>query len=577
MPPNAAESSIQEPERAPQKQRMESVMRRRDFVKTGLGLAASSRLAPMWADVPDHMWEGYNFVSPPVTNRLDQGPFGIMQDEGWFTIFATQPSRDHIRNFGTGLVGYAWEENGPALGAQCGRETLEQSVEKMASLPFVDVLYIRCDWRDVQTSPGKLSLSPVWDATFDAAKRHNLGIGFRIQMSSPNIQPQKLSIPDFLREKVPIVNIGHRSKEHHTSFDFYEPRYDAPEFQKAFAELNDLLAVKFGDDPHLEYMDLMMYGFWGEGHTNDIPSPFPDYLTAESTFVRMTQLQIETWKRTPLAVNTQPDISSVGNRQVQDLAVRSGCWLRSDSLIMDEPIQIEELGHRPPWLATILEDGENRHYVLSEYMAEEKACLSKLPGNMLMFVGQDDEVQPADDYPHRIGGPIARPYRESAGYHALDIGTNYFGLWTEADNIRRYYEKYPDSLRAMEQRLGYRIRPSLIWQRKRYDTMELVLGIVNDGVAGVPGVLGIYAESPDGRIKLGGNLDAGQPYAGQLRQASIILPKGMDGQQIILRAELEVKGVRRPVRWACYERTNPDGSLTIRLKKGSDPDWKKGV
>ncbi len=76
----------------------------------------------------------------------------------------------------------------------------------------------------------------------------------------------------------------------------------------------------------------------------------------------------------------------------------------------------------------------------------------------------------------RIGGPMDRPYRESASFHALDIGTNYFGLWTEADNIRRYYEKYPDSLRAMEQRLGYRVRPSIIWQRKRYDTMELIVG-----------------------------------------------------------------------------------------------------
>ena len=90
-------------------------------------------------------------------------------------------------------------------------------------------------------------------------------------------------------------------------------------------------------------MDLMMYGFWGEGHTNDIPGPFPDYLTAEKTFMRMTQLQIDSWKKTPLAVNTEPDISNSGNRQVQDLAVRSGCWLRSDSLIMDEPIQIEHL------------------------------------------------------------------------------------------------------------------------------------------------------------------------------------------------------------------------------------------
>lgn len=554
-------------------------MRRREFVKAGFALAAASSVVPgrMWADVPDHMWEGYNFGCPTVTSRLDQGPFGISQDEGWFTIFATQPSRHHIRNFGTGLVGYTWEENGPSLTVQCGKETLEQSVEKLASLPFVDVLYIRCDWRDIQTSPGKLELSPVWEATFDAAKRHNLGVGFRIQLSSPNIQPQKLSLPDFLREKVPMVNIGHKSKVHGVDFDFYEPRYDSPEFQKAFTELNELLAERFDGNPHLEYMDLMMYGFWGEGHTNDLPNPFPDYLTAEKTFVHMTQLQFEAWKRTPLAANTQPDISNVGNRQVQDLVVRSGGWLRSDSLIMDEPIQIEELGHRPPWLATILEDGENRHYVLPEDAAEEEGCLRKLSPNMLRFVGRDDEVQSGDDYPHRTGGPIDRPYRESAGYHALDIGTNYFGLWTEAENIRRYYEKYPDSLQAMEQRLGYRVRPSLIWQRKRYDTMELILGIVNDGVAGVPGVLGVYAETPDGRVKVGGNLDAGQPYAGKLRQASIILPKGLDGQQVTLRAELEVKGVRRPVCWACHQKTNPDGSLTIRLKKGSDSNWAKGV
>jgi hypothetical protein len=554
-------------------------MRRRDFMKAGaaLGVVKGLMPPPLRADVPDHLWQGYDFGSPQVANRLNQGPFGVSQDDGWFTIYVTHASRQHIRNFGTGLVGYTWEENGPALTVQCGKDTLEQSVEKMASLPFVDVLYIRCDWRDIHKGWGKLELSPVWEATFDAAKRHNLGVGFRVQLSSPNIQPAKLSLPDFLHGDVPIVNIGHKSKEHHTAYDFYEPRYDSPQFQKAFANLNELLATRLEGNAQLEFMDLMMYGFWGEGHTNDIPGPFPDYLTAEKTFVHMTQLQIDTWKKTPLTVNTEPDISSVGNRQVQDMAVRAGCWLRSDSLIMDEPIQIEELANRPPWLATVLEDGANRHYVLPELDAEEQTCLDKLPASMLAFVGHDREETPTDDYPHQVGGPISLPYRESAGFHALDIGANYFGLWTEAENIRRYYEKYPDSLRAMEQRLGYRVRPSLIWQRKRYGTMELILAIVNDGVAGVPGILGIYAESLDGNVRVGGNLDAGQPYAGRVREASIILPQGMDGQQIILRAELEVKGVRRPVRWACHEKTNSDGSLTIRLKKGSDPDWKKGV
>ena len=61
-------------------------------------------------------------------------------------------------------------------------------------------------------------------------------------------------------------------------------------------------------------------------------------------------------------MNTQPDISRVGNDAVLDLAVRGGCWLRSDSVILDEPIQIDELSNRPPWLAVVMEDGYHRHY-----------------------------------------------------------------------------------------------------------------------------------------------------------------------------------------------------------------------
>ncbi len=64
--------------------------------------------------------------------------------------------------------------------------------------------------------------------------------------------------------------------------------------------------------------------FLGEGHTSNLPNPFPDQLTAEQTFLTMTHFQSEPWKRTQLAVNTQPDISKVGNDKVLDLAVRSG-------------------------------------------------------------------------------------------------------------------------------------------------------------------------------------------------------------------------------------------------------------
>ncbi len=211
----------------------------------------------------------------------------------------------------------------------------------------------------MQSKPGRLDLHPVWALTLDAARRHGLRVGFRVQMSNPEIQPARLALPGFLQEKVPLVTLKRRVPDERTRV---EPRYDDPAFQQAFRELQELLAATFDASPLIEFVDVMMYGFWGEGHTSDWISPFPDYLTAERTFVAMTRLQLDTWKRVPLAVNTQPDISQVGNDTVLDLAVRGGCWLRSDSIILEEPIQIEELSNRPPWLAVVMEDGYHRHY-----------------------------------------------------------------------------------------------------------------------------------------------------------------------------------------------------------------------
>ena len=161
--------------------------------------------------------------------------------------------------------------------------------------------------------------------------------------------------------------------------------------------------------------------------------------------------------------------------------------------------------------------------------------------------------------------------------HVLDLGANYWSLWTEGDNLRNYNETYPEGFKMLHQRMGYRVRPSWIWQRKRYGTSEIVLAIANDGVAGVPGILRVYVESMDGKVKIGGGLDAGHPYGGKLRQCNFILPQGMEGQKMKIRAEIETKGVRRPVQWACAQPTNPDGSYTIELKRFEDRGWRKGI
>lgn len=507
-----------------------------------------NNIPPLQGGVPPHRWDGYDFgPGPKVTERLNQGPFGIDQDEGWYTIKATTPLDEPLKNFGYGLIGYTWD-CGSSLAVKKGTQSLEEHVEKLASLPFVDVFYIRCDWKEIQQKPGKLELPPIWELTFDAAKRYNLRVGFRVQMSNVT---GCLAIPDFLADKVPLVKIGRYKGQGH---ELIEPRYDHPEFQKAFRELNELLADRFDNNPLMEFVDLMMYGFWGEGHTSNLPNPIPDYLTAERTFLDMTQFQIETWKIVPLVVNMQPDISKAGNDAVQDLAVRSGCWLRSDSVILDEPIQIEALANRPPWLAVIMEDGYYRFYEV-----EEKA-------------------KPIVDAGLSFLDEAGINFLENCMEHVLDLGGNYWSLWHEADNLIKYHERYPKGFTKLQQRIGYRVRPSWIWQRKRYGTDELVIAFANNGVAGIPGVLRVYVESLDGKVRVGGSLDAGHPYGGRIRLASFILPPGMDGQKFKIRGEIETKGgVRRPIRWACAQPLNPDGSLTIQLKRHDDSNWRKGI
>jgi len=46
--------------------------------------------------------------------------------------------------------------------------------------------------------------------------------------------------------------------------------------------------------------------------------------------------------------------------------------------------------------------------------------------------------------------------------------------------------------------------------------------------------------------------------------ATRFLPQGMDWKGLNVKAELEVKGMKYPVRWACHQQTNEDGSLTLR-------------
>jgi hypothetical protein len=512
-------------------------VKRRAFLKVGGATAflAGAGRAISSARIPVHNFDGYSFGGgPPVRDRLYQGPFSADDYPSWTVVMATTPSEEIVPNYGMGLVTYVCDEVGPA---HKDGESLAQSLENLVKLPLGSKLYIRVNWKDVQQRPGRLEFCEHWKLTLDLARRYQKRVGFRVMISNPDIPGPAL--PDFLQEKIPMVKLGewqHRVR--------YEPRYDDPAFQAAFRELVDLLAAEYDGHPDVEYVDTFMYGFWGEGHTWPLPNnPFPDSTTAEKTFVSMFEYQASRWKKTALVTNTQPDFSKVGNSEVLDRTVRSCNWLRTDTIFIENE-QIEELSNRPPWTGVAVEVG------MSDGM----------PSNLRI----DDGVT----------------YTDNVIHHVQDVGPCYFSLWNwhriQADRILNYYRQFPAAIDRLARRIGYRVRPSWVWTYEEEGYPGLIIGFVNDGVAGVPGLLRVSVVTPEGTVLAEGSLDAGYPLPGKVRQAKFPLPKGTKWKGLRLKAEIEVKGQRHPVKWASRQGMNDDGSLTLRTTVGLGQDNETG-
>jgi len=518
-------------------------MQRRDFLKSSVALAVAAELGAGKAHglVRAHNWDQYDFGSgPQVTDRLNQGPFPQYQPDAAIpsddVAMTTTPSEEVVPNYGRGLVTYITADSGTD---EIKSDNIPQAIEDLVKFPLGQQLYIRPTWREVQPRPGRIELPDYLKLVFDLAKKNNKRIGLRIQMSAPDYTHDP-ALPDFVLEKVPKVDLVLSDKENSREAERYlrnphgkyQPRFDDPFFQQAFKDLVGALAAEFNGNPQIEFIDTFMYGFWGEGHTWPFANtPFPDYQTAERTWMNMLEVQLEHFTKTPLLTNTQPDYSRVGNSELLDRTVRSNNWIRSDTIFIENE-QIEALSNRPPWIGALLEQG--------------------LPGKPPDAAAAQEGISPAENM-------IA---------HVMDIGANYWSLWNfhqiSAKNLASYYQTYPQWFDRINRRIGYNVRPSFIWSYEDGGYLGLIVGFANDGIAGVPGVLRVTVESEDGKALKSGCLDAGYPLPGKVRQAQFVLPQGTQFKGLRLRAEIEVKGMRYPVRWACHQKLNEDGSLTLR-------------
>ena len=449
---------------------------------------------------------------------------------------ATLPSEKPVPNFGMGLTAYII---GDLLPKRKGNESVRETIEKIVQIPMASKLYIRPTWRQMQKQPGRLDLFEHWQVTLELAEKHNKHVGFRIMLANPDIEDE--SLPDFVLEKVPMQYLGKgwdaeegvdpnevRARKEHRI-----PHYHNPYFLEALEEFDALLAEKYNGHAFIEYMDTYMHGFWGEGHSWPFESisPFPTMETGVETWLRIFEMQRAHWAKTPLVTNLQPDISHVGNDELVRRTLEAGEWLRSDTIFI-EPQQIELAGNRPPPIAFV------------------------------------SEVGMSDGRPESLRIENGVPQTENIIAHVKDLGANYWSLWNwhniHAENVLNYYRQYPEGLDGLNRLIGFRLRPAWIWTYGQAAPAGLIVALSNDGISGVPGVVQLTLLDHKGNPISESTLDAGHPIPHQVRLTRLELPAGLGWEGTRLRAELLVKGVRRPICWACRESVNPDGSITLK-------------
>ena len=514
-------------------------MKRRDFIKSGLAAGAALGLAPTLAEswVPVHSWGGYDFGSgPKVTDRLYQGPFGVYAPDdfhGGWCFQTTMPGKQQINCMGMGMITYISGDYGAPVNEG---KTLEKAIDDLFKFPLGTKMYIRPNWRHIQKVQGRLDFDDYWKITMDKSLEYGKRVGIRVMLNCPDILENAL--PEFVLDKVPLDKLKGEWKgdpsQPRFQHEHLQPRYNEY-LMGYFEEMQNLLADKYNGGPEIELVDTQHFGLWGEGHAWPYDGHnFPTRKDAEDTLIRLYDIQNKAWSKVPLCTNIQPDFSRVGQSAVIDKTIRDGNWLRRDSILVQNEC-IDGLSNRPAWVANFCEGAMSR-------------------GN-------------GDDFPVDENGNSRGDVTIA---HVKDLKANYYSLWTfhaiNADNLWKYYKKFPDALDDLNSCIGSRVRPSWIWKSSDGEGHEnVILGMVNDGIAGVPGVLRLTIYSEDGTVNVGGCLDAGYPHPKGIREAMITLPKGVsvENGNLKLKAEIEVKGVRYPVPFAA-DNVNPDGSLNLQ-------------
>ena len=293
-----------------------------------------------------------------------------------------------------------------------------------------------------------------------------------------------------------------------------------------------LLGDAFDSDPLFEYADISGFGYWGEGHhggTQDTPDgPGYDFIPdpperEEEVISRLIQSHLDAFPKTPAVLNLVWSHYKAGRAAIAD-----GAWVRRDSFY--QWLEAEELQNglaRRPDAAWIYETVET---------------------GILM----EDSSDPA----------FRKRFWDTPGKMA-DVGAAYGIVGFNPLDTLYAAHMMPELFRPFSERIGYRIRPSVVWRVDHADgTQALALGMINDGCANPPGT--VILEAQRGTYKTR-QAYAAECFDGRMHLLELPLPAGSE-DTVTLRMYLKTGEKERSAPFAA-DTGSPEApdALTIHL------------
>lgn len=446
----------------------------------------------------------------------------------------------HIHNPGMGIVSMAVSDHmitGYTKEARIQGDARKpftltrEMLDEVAALPYIDNLYIRVGWNDVQKEQGKLCLSREFEMAVDTARKNGKSWGFRIMQCSPS-NPTEHTLPAFLADKLPM-------------FPFYDgcgygpqprkfPLY-TEEYLKYWDEMLHLLGEKYDSDPALEYGDLSGFGLWGEGHhgTPVVPGgPVVDVETdtperTEEVVGKLIRSHQSAFPLTPMVLNLVLSRYKAGQE-----AIREGCWVRRDSY--DQWFEAAE----------------------ADWGLKKRGDAAMIFETVMPGVLEEDSEDPA----------FRRSYRRTPN-RMCDYGPSYGVVGFNPLDTLHADHMMPELFEPFKNRMGYRLRPSIIWKGERTDGKKcLILGMVNDGTANPPGDILLTAEMEGKKSTVSVN---GSCFGDRMHLVELPLPERVVAREVKLSMELKTGEKIRPARFAAETRSGEAPfTLKIQLEHG---------